>query len=126
MIKQECIGIPDMILLLMIFCFKKIKIKAEIVLSPGGAYFQNSNFLIWIDFRVLCILRYRCAHFVLLCQTEIQTLSPTTTLGISPECTPPVPILPMGRPVPQQQLHLTAKKNEQLLQIQGLHQVSIF
>ena len=40
MIKQECIGIPDMILLLMIFCFKKIKIKAEIVLSPGGAYFQ--------------------------------------------------------------------------------------
>ena len=42
MIKQECIGIPDMILLLMIFCFKKIKIKAEIVLSPGGAYFQNS------------------------------------------------------------------------------------
>ena len=40
MIKQECIGIPDMILLLMIFCFKKIKIKAEIVLSPGGAYFH--------------------------------------------------------------------------------------
>ena len=42
MIKQECIGIPDMILLLMIFCFKKIKIKAEIVLSPGGAYFVHS------------------------------------------------------------------------------------
>ena len=41
MIKQECIGIPDMILLLMIFCFKKIKIKAEIVLSPGGAYFSR-------------------------------------------------------------------------------------
>ena len=41
MIKQECIGIPDMILLLMIFCFKKIKIKAEIVLSPGGAYFPE-------------------------------------------------------------------------------------
>ena len=41
MIKQECIGIPDMILLLMIFCFKKIKIKAEIVLSPGGAYFHS-------------------------------------------------------------------------------------
>ena len=41
MIKQECIGIPDMILLLMIFCFKKIKIKAEIVLSPGGAYFVD-------------------------------------------------------------------------------------
>ena len=42
MIKQECIGIPDMILLLMIFLFqKKIKIKAEIVLSPGGAYFEN-------------------------------------------------------------------------------------
>ena len=43
MIKQECIGIPDMILLLMIFCFKKIKIKAEIVLSPGGAYFITEN-----------------------------------------------------------------------------------
>ena len=43
MIKQECIGIPDMILLLMIFCFKKIKIKAEIVLSPGGAYFFGIN-----------------------------------------------------------------------------------
>ena len=43
MIKQECIGIPDMILLLMIFCFKKIKIKAEIVLSPGGAYFFRSR-----------------------------------------------------------------------------------
>ena len=43
MIKQECIGIPDMILLLMIFCFKKIKIKAEIVLSPGGAYFLKLN-----------------------------------------------------------------------------------
>ena len=42
MIKQECIGIPDMILLLMIFCFKKIKIKAEIVLSPGGAYFRKT------------------------------------------------------------------------------------
>ena len=41
MIKQECIGIPDMILLLMIFLVKKIKIKAEIVLSPGGAYFNN-------------------------------------------------------------------------------------
>ena len=41
MIKQECIGIPDMILLLMIFCFKKIKIKAEIVLSPRGAYFHK-------------------------------------------------------------------------------------
>ena len=45
MIKQECIGIPDMILLLMIFCFKKIKIKAEIVLSPGGAYFLHWIFL---------------------------------------------------------------------------------
>ena len=43
MIEQECIGIPDMILLLMIFLFqKKIKIKAEIVLSPGGAYFYNT------------------------------------------------------------------------------------
>ena len=50
MIKQECIGIPDMIPLSMIFLFKdllhlkhilkqKLKIKAEIVLSPGGAYF---------------------------------------------------------------------------------------
>ena len=44
MIKQECIGIPDMILLLMIFCFKKIKIKAEIVLSPGGAYFKTLKY----------------------------------------------------------------------------------
>ena len=44
MIKQECIGIPDMILLLMIFLFqKKIKIKAEIVLSPGGAYFLKRH-----------------------------------------------------------------------------------
>ena len=44
MIKQECIGIPDMILLLTIFLFqKKIKIKAEIVLSPGGAYFIHSE-----------------------------------------------------------------------------------
>ena len=42
MIKQECIGIPDMILLLMnFFVSKKIKIRAEIVLSPGGAYFQS-------------------------------------------------------------------------------------
>ena len=42
MIKQECIGFPDMILLLMnFFVSKKIKIKAEIVLSPGGAYFHN-------------------------------------------------------------------------------------
>ena len=41
MIKQECIGIPDMILLLMIFFVsKKIKIKAEIVRISGGAYFQ--------------------------------------------------------------------------------------
>ena len=47
MIKQECIGIPDMILLLMIFCFKKIKIKAEIVLSPGGAYFWR-----WKSFEI--------------------------------------------------------------------------
>ena len=40
MIKQDCIGIPDMIVLLMIFFVsKKIKIEAEIVLSPGGAYF---------------------------------------------------------------------------------------
>ena len=44
MTKQECIGIPDMILLLMIFLFKKIKIKAEIVLSPGGAYFCQCEF----------------------------------------------------------------------------------
>ena len=39
MIKQECIGIPDMILLLMNFFVSKKKIKAEIVLSPGGGYF---------------------------------------------------------------------------------------
>ena len=45
MIKQECIGIPDMILLLMNFLFQqKIKIKAEIVLSPGGAYFYKTIF----------------------------------------------------------------------------------
>ena len=45
MIKQECIGIPDMILLLMnFFVSKKIKIKAEIVLSPGGAYFKTRLF----------------------------------------------------------------------------------
>ena len=52
MIKQECIGIPDMILLLMIFCFKKIKIKAEIVLSPGGAYFSRkcARLLQWVVF----------------------------------------------------------------------------
>ena len=41
MIKQECIGIPDMILLLMNFFVSK-KIKAEIVLSPGGAYFRKT------------------------------------------------------------------------------------
>ena len=55
MIKQECIGIPDMILLLMIFCFKKIKIKAEIVLSPGGAYFRKlkvKQFLTLITFLI--------------------------------------------------------------------------
>ena len=40
MIKQECIGIPDMILN-DFFVSKKIKIKAEIVLSPGGAYFLD-------------------------------------------------------------------------------------
>ena len=46
MIKQECIGIPDMILFLMnFFVSKKIKIKAEIVLSPGGAYFGNLQFM---------------------------------------------------------------------------------
>ena len=45
MIEQEFIDIPDMILLLMnFFCFKKIKIKAEIVLSPGGAYFFLKGF----------------------------------------------------------------------------------
>ena len=38
MIKQECIGIPDMIFI-NFFVSKKIKIKAGIVLSPGGAYF---------------------------------------------------------------------------------------
>ena len=39
MIEQECIGIPDMIFIYDFFVSKKIKIKAEIVLSPGGAYF---------------------------------------------------------------------------------------
>ena len=49
MIKQECIGIPDMILLLMNFLFqKKMKNKAEItmsrkLLSPGGAYFYTCD-----------------------------------------------------------------------------------
>ena len=52
MIKQECIGIPDMILLLMIFCFKKIKIKAEIVLSPGGAYFGKEE----VEYRNYCVI----------------------------------------------------------------------
>ena len=33
MIQQECIGIPDTILLL--------KIKAEMIVCPGGAYFSN-------------------------------------------------------------------------------------
>ena len=46
MIEQECIGIPDMILLLMIFLFRKKKIKAEIVLSPGGAYFFSNVHLV--------------------------------------------------------------------------------
>ena len=40
MIKQECIGIPDMIFLMNFFVSKK-KIKAEIVLSPVGAYFNQ-------------------------------------------------------------------------------------
>ena len=50
MIKQECIGIPDMILLLMIFLFKKIKNKAEIVLSPEGAYFTILSLRYSADF----------------------------------------------------------------------------
>ena len=71
MIKQECIGIPDMILLLMIFCFKKIKIKAEIVLSPGGAYFPQYAMnslrffnLIWLYLRCLLTLNseLQCLH----------------------------------------------------------------
>ena len=33
MITQECIGIPDMILLL--------KMKAEMIQCPGGAYFHE-------------------------------------------------------------------------------------
>ena len=45
MIKQECIGIPDMILLMIFLFQKKIKIKAEIVLSPGGAYFFQLGIL---------------------------------------------------------------------------------
>ena len=47
MIKQECIGIPDLILLLMnFFVSKKITVKAEIVLSPGGAYFLKGKILV--------------------------------------------------------------------------------
>ena len=49
MIEQECYWYSrydSFILLFMIFfCFKKLKIKAEIVLSTGGAYFYNRNFL---------------------------------------------------------------------------------
>ena len=37
MIKQECIGNPDMILLLW-------KIEAEVVVCPGGAYFLAQFF----------------------------------------------------------------------------------
>ena len=60
MIKQECIGIPDMILLLMIFCFKKIKIKAEIVLSPGGAYFLKLGISTILNKRIInYILKYQ-------------------------------------------------------------------
>ena len=58
MIKQECIGIPDMILLLMIFCFKKIKIKAEIVLSPGGAYF-HCRFLRFLPIKIFVVIKER-------------------------------------------------------------------
>ena len=55
MIEQECIGIPDMILLLMIFFVsKKIKIKAEIVLSPGGAYFVQ--YLIFCSSRKVILI----------------------------------------------------------------------
>ena len=64
MIKQECIGIPDMILLLMIFCFKKIKIKAEIVLSPGGAYFFHTVGLPFIQKHFHKAFRH-FAHFEL-------------------------------------------------------------
>ena len=57
MIKQECIGIPDMILLLMIFFVsKKIKIKAEIVLSPGGAYFRKFQILPLVKHTILKFL----------------------------------------------------------------------
>ena len=61
MIKQECIGIPDMILLLMIFCFKKIKIKAEIVLSPGGAYFKKYFHSNYFHIQLIATLLY-CEH----------------------------------------------------------------
>ena len=63
MIKQECIGIPDMILLLMIFCFKKIKIKAEIVLSPGGAYFQDQDLIGSIRISLRCLVKSSCYLF---------------------------------------------------------------
>ena len=36
------------------FCFKKIKIKAEIVLSPGGAYFYKSKRVPLLHFSELC------------------------------------------------------------------------
>ena len=53
MIKQECIGIPDMIILLMIFLFqKKIKIKAEIVLSPGGAFFITKKGILCVKLKI--------------------------------------------------------------------------
>ena len=54
MIKQECIGIPDMILLLMIFLFQKIKIKAEIVLSPSICVYLSQD----IFFNILFLLQF--------------------------------------------------------------------
>ena len=67
MIKQECIGIPDLILLLMIFfCVKKIKIKAEIVVSPMGPIFKTRhNLTSKTNFWILHDILDNGANFVL-------------------------------------------------------------
>ena len=86
MIKQECIGIPDMILLLMIFCFKKIKIKAEIVLSPGGAYFLHlftyfENFVILQKYFMILFLFHFFISFYLIFKVILHySLYGSTTL----------------------------------------------
>ena len=80
MIKQECIGIPDMILLLMNFFVSKKKIKAEIVLSPGGAYFINHTPL--IDVFRICSLWDRYWHCSLLFFVHLSlSTRPLCTMG---------------------------------------------